>query len=114
VSSLPRTNTSLAALRHERCDLGTGLRHSGAAELAGLVILPHGEHIGYESRSRSDRRAGGKADVVSFAIQRIADPGLVDRFTRGLSLTEPAMATFIPAPLRVTSTTRRLTRWPES
>ena len=34
-------------------------------------------------------------------------PGLVDRFTRGLSPTEPAAATFIPAPLRVTSTTRR-------
>jgi transposase-like protein len=32
----------------------------------------------------------------------------------GLSLTEPAAATFIPAPLRVTSTTRRLTRWPQS
>jgi len=25
------------------------------------------------------------ADVVSFAVQRIANPGLVDRFTRGLS-----------------------------
>ena len=73
-----------------------------------------GEHIGYESRSRSGRRAESKADVVSFAVQRIANPGLVDRFTRGLSLTEPAAATFIPAPLGVTSTTRRLTRWPES
>ena len=50
----------------------------------------------------------------SFAVQRIANPGPVDRFTRGLSLTEPAAATFIPAPLGVTSTTRRLTRWPES
>ena len=26
--------------------------------------------------------------MVSFAVQRIADPGLVDRFTRRLSLTE--------------------------
>ena len=73
-----------------------------------------GEHIGYESRSCSGRRAEGKADVVSCAVQRIANPGLVDRFIRGLSLTEPAEATFIPARLRVTSTTRRLTRWPES
>ena len=47
-----------------------------------------GEHIGYESRSRSGRRAEGKADVVSFAVQRIANPGLADRFTRRLSLTE--------------------------
>jgi hypothetical protein len=39
------------------------LRIPGAAELAGLVVvLPHWEHIGYESRSRSGRRAKGKAD----------------------------------------------------
>jgi hypothetical protein len=31
---------------------------------------------------------GSISDVVSFAVQRIADPGLVDRFTRRLSLTE--------------------------
>src|SRR5258707_5450448 len=73
-----------------------------------------GEHIGYESRSRSGPRAERKADVVSFAVQRIANPGLVDRFTRGLSLTEPAAATFIPAPLAVTSTPRRLTTLPHT
>jgi hypothetical protein len=39
------------------------LRHSGAAELAGLVVvLPHWEHIGYEARSRSGRRAEGEAN----------------------------------------------------
>jgi 2,4-dienoyl-CoA reductase-like NADH-dependent reductase (Old Yellow Enzyme family) len=48
----------------------------------------------YDERKSRSGRAEGKADVVPFAVQRIANPGLVDRFTRGLSLTEPAAATF--------------------
>lgn len=38
--------------------------------------------------------AEGTADAVSFAGQWIANPDLVDRFTRGLPLTEPDPATF--------------------
>jgi hypothetical protein len=52
-------------------------------------VIPGTSRAGGGSPAR-----GSISDVVSFAVQRIADPGLVDPFIRRLSLTERATATF--------------------
>lgn len=80
-----------------------------AADLAGTPIAPLQDTVGYyrkrfsgtlianfgfDKASAEELISGGGADLVSFGKPFIGNPDLVERFERGLPLSEPVVETF--------------------